>query len=257
MEVEPDVRYTYMEVDHNFFLDGFVFLAMAPFAAGQIDVHHNILYTSEDWYVESTGLADSARTRSKIFKHTGTDAYLTGVQTGIHQYNNTCIVGKIDTQYGQMYETGDESDFTFTNSYWQDNIAVTYRSQKWELGGYVLSQYNIIYGNGSPDFVANDYKHVSAGGTSNYWDVTDITKDQRPVNGVITVDPGLGTTAATRFYIQSTSSAAYHGGSASTDLGAIPFGDTWSMPAVGCTYAYPTGLRPSVPTSISAFWIGR
>lgn len=260
-EVEPGNRFTYMEIDHNIMVDGYVNIAMAPFLKGQIDVYNNVIYISEDW------LADSGATVGTAIKHSGTSAFpgmvpvypgstpgsdLT-VQKNIHVHHNTFLLGRSATQWARIV-TADEASFTFTGTYYRDNITIHYKSRKWELGGYELSRYNLLWHGGSAtEWNFNHYKHPDIGGTVGIWDGT--VYETRPTTAPLSVDPQLGSTSTTRFTLQSGSpciSAASDG----SDVGAVPFGSSWTMPTVGCTWAACIATRPAVPASIAASQMG-
>jgi hypothetical protein len=230
-EVEPGDRYTYMEVDHNIMVDGYVSIAMAPFLAGQIDVYNNIIYISEDWY------ADSGATVGTAIKHSGTSEFpgmvpvypgstpggANTVQKNIHVYKNTFIMGRSATQWARI-ATADEASFTFEGTYYRDNITIHYKSRKWELGGYELSRYNLLWHGGSAaEFTMNHYKHPDIGGTSGIW--TGTIYETRPTVAPLSVDPQLGSTSTTRFNLQS-GSPCIGAASDGSDLGAVPFGSS-------------------------------
>lgn len=265
-ETETGDRWCNIEVDHNIAVDCFQPFAMAPFLTGRVDVHHNIQYISEDWW------AESAAVLSKIFKVSSAGIF-TGaasgsgvaigddlaIQMGIHIYNNTFIGGRSTTQRGKLYDA-DKTDWTFSDCYFRDNIAIHTNSFAWELGGFVLSQYNLLWHGGSytASFNLNDYKHASIGGSATIWNGTGVylaVYDTRPVVAPLSTDPLLGATSTTLFNLTASSparGAASDGG----DLGAVAYGAAWSMPLVGCQWAACTAVLPSVPASIAASQMG-
>jgi hypothetical protein len=177
------------------------------------------------------------------------------VQVGCHLYNNTFILGKSATQWGRPV-TADEASFTYSDCYFRDSILLHYKSRKWELGGYVLSRYNLLWpGADTAQFTVAHYKHKSIGGTATIWD--DTIYDTRPTTAVLGTDPLLGATPATLFHLTA-SSPCRAAGSTGGDLGAIPYGESWSMPAVGIGAAA-AAYRPALPASIASaatYWMG-
>jgi hypothetical protein len=254
-EHDPVKKYTYLRVDHNFYMDGFGVFSTAPLKFGQVEIDHNIVWMSEDWY------SDDGATIGKILKPVGNNSDPgvsdSGAMAPVLVHHNTFYVGHSAAQRWRIYETnsGGQTDFTYTGSLYRDNITIVYYSQKWELANWVLSPNNIIWPEiASANFVAADFKKSPAG-TPNVFG--GDTRDKRPVAGILSVNPLLTGGAAGKFLLSAGSparSAASDGG----DLGAAPFATGWTMAATGVG-SVAALYRPALPISIAAaaaYWMG-
>lgn len=248
LESETGPKYMYIDVYGNIAVDCFQPFATAPFMAGEVEIHHNVALITTDYPTHATDIL------AKGTKHTGAGAYTSGVQTGLHIYNNTFILAGNATQHSRWYDS-DPADFTFTDSYYRDNIFLFTDSFVYALGGMVLASQNLLWHGGTitGSFNNNNHKHSSAGGTTSIW--TGTANDTRPTTGPLSANPLLGSTSTTRFNLQSGSPCI---GVSSTggDLGAVPFGSAWTMPQVGCQWAAAIAVRPTVPASIDVSLMG-
>lgn len=234
-EFDTGEYYMNARVHHNFVLDSYTPLSLAPFQSGKILVDHNIFYNSPDLGLDNT-------TWLKNCSHSGINFSVP--QQGMTIVHNTVVLGNSATQMSRIWTTCDTTKFNYTNSRIQNNIIVTKNSRSWDLVGFTFSPENLTYGS--------------------------YLSKNKPTAYVIFADPRFASSADGKIsFALSSSSPAIDAGVNNTsyfqtvtgskaDLGAIEYGSVWKLSGVGPRWATKELMpqRPLLPVSISQALVG-
>ncbi len=238
IEIDPINVIVNARVHHNFIFDSYTMISMTSFQYGKLMVDHNIFYSSPQFGI------NSAWVKTKLNPQANQSLPAKNMTVA----HNTVVLRYSDSTGSKFYTDGSE-DATYSNSKFQNNIVMVqeingntpYELTKGE--GFKFLSENIIFGSKIASSTLTNAIHQQPGFIS-----TSPQIDFHLSRSGVAVGTGANRDGE---YYHSTRDG-------STDLGAIEFGSSWSMPKPGPSWATNNTIinRPSLPSTLIVSFTG-